>query len=197
MSLQFLKKYLHLIVYIKLTTPLHRMLTYLAHDVITCNEGRLKAKFGSRGFEHDPSSIITAHTEKWKWSKCSHQIKQGYCWLQLYRGIQTKSLKHTLEPENLLFLIGSDQKKRDGTVISCVKLGWRISGVRAILKLNIARKPVQHYGQYQGKMKIASKYERIPKSKYSNGLHQRLWCKTTKDHDSKQAIKYQINANVL
>ena len=61
--LQFLKKYSHITVYIKFITPLHTMLTHPAHNVITCNEGRLKAKFGSRGFEHDPSSIITAHPE--------------------------------------------------------------------------------------------------------------------------------------
>ena len=133
------KVYSHITVYIKLITPLHRMLTYLAHDVIMCNEGRLKAKFGSRGFEHDPSSIITAHPEKWKWSNCSHQIKQGYCWLQLYRGIQTRSLKHTLDPENLLFLIESDKKKTGGSAISCVKLGPSISSVKAMLTLNIAR----------------------------------------------------------
>ena len=64
----------------------------------------------------------------------NNQIKQRYSWLQLHRGIQTRFVQNTLEPENLLFLMESDQKKTDGTVISRTKLGLSISGVKAISK---------------------------------------------------------------
>ena len=69
----------------------------------------------------------------------NNQIKQRYCWLQLHKGIQTRFVKNTLEPANLLFLIGSDLKRIDGTVISCVKLGLSISGVKAMLKIEYSK----------------------------------------------------------
>ena len=63
----------------------------------------------------------------------SHQIKQGYCWLQLHWGVHTRFVKNIQEPENLLFLIGSDQKKTDRTAISWLKLGVTLLGPGAYM----------------------------------------------------------------